>query len=244
MNSFKAILLAIVVGLAAAAGVYYWQQQKLNQLSTANKELTSAQQNLEKERDDAIKSAKAARNELAQSETDKTELIRLRGEVAPLRRQVKELDTLRAQNQQMKSTISQISSAAQAKPVPQEQPQDAQRQAVVAKMSDAKQMVMAMLLYANDNRGQLPADFNQTANYWNKNGNSFTGTNKFEVVLGGPLNAVANPTTTIAVREAEPITINGVRLKAYGFADGHAEIKREPPEGFDAWEKAHIQSPQ
>jgi prepilin-type processing-associated H-X9-DG protein len=37
--------------------------------------------------------------------------------------------------------------------------------------------------------------------------------------------------------------VAGKLVKTYGFADGHAEVKVEPPEGFEAWEKRHMAIP-
>ena len=46
-----------------------------------------------------------------------------------------------------------------------------------------------------------------------------------------------------AEREKQASIIFGKSMKTYGFADGHSELKNEPPEGFDAWEKQHMIQP-
>jgi hypothetical protein len=72
-----------------------------------------------------------------------------------------------------------------------------------------------------------------------------TGTNEFELVVYGPLNFtnISKPSETIAVREKKASFIGGSWVKAYGFVDAHSEIKKEPPEGFEAWEQAHMLPP-
>jgi len=98
-------------------------------------------------------------------------------------------------------------------------------------------------MYASDNQSQLPADLGQTTNYWTNATHRLTGTNQFELVVQGSLKNIANPTATIIIREREAWIFNGHKQKTYGFADGHSEMKREPPEGFDAWEKQHMIPP-
>lgn len=80
----------------------------------------------------------------------------------------------------------------------------------------------------------------QTSDYQTNTQSRLTGTNQSELVVQGLLSSITNPMTTIMVREKEPWFINGKRAKAYGFADGHAEIRNEPPEGFEVWEEQHM----
>ncbi len=108
------------------------------------------------------------------------------------------------------------------------------------KMNDAKLLVLGLIMYAADNQKQLPADFNQTSNYWTNANVPLTDPNQFELVLHGSLTNVTNPAETIAVREKQAWINNGNWVKAYGFADGHVIIHAEAGGNFDAWEKQHL----
>ena len=74
---------------------------------------------------------------------------------------------------------------------------------------------------------------------------TLTGTNQFELVVYGSVSPsnISKPSETIAVREKEASFVAGTWVKTYGFVDAHSEIKKEPPEGFEAWEQAHMLPP-
>jgi hypothetical protein len=115
-----------------------------------------------------------------------------------------------------------------------------QEQVAVAKMRDAKLLGVGWLMYATDHQNRLPSDLNQTFKYLTNSGMRLTGTNRFQFVGHGSLTSITNPMTTIVVREKSASFLDGKWMKVYGFADGHAELKEEPAEGFDAWEKNHM----
>jgi hypothetical protein len=182
-----------------------------------------------------VKVAQTARD---QHEKDQTELLRLRGEVGRLRQQKDELDNLRKQNNELTAALTK---SAQSNNKAAEGEADPERQAAIAHMNDARQLVLGLIMFVEDNQQTLPATLNQTSNYWG--GASRLITNQFELVLQRPLKDVPNPSQVIAVRQKEAWFSKGNWVKAYGFADGHAEIKRQPAEGFEAWEQAHILPP-
>jgi hypothetical protein len=70
--------------------------------------------------------------------------------------------------------------------------------------------------------------------------------NQFDIVYRGSLHQLQDSKTRklqdiIVLREREPtVGPDGKRSKAYGFADGHSEVRFEPPEGFAEWEKGRI----
>jgi prepilin-type processing-associated H-X9-DG protein len=59
------------------------------------------------------------------------------------------------------------------------------------------------------------------------------------LIQGSALTSIREPSRTIAIREAKPWFSSGKWIKTYGFADGHVEVRPEPPEGFEGWEKQH-----
>jgi RNA polymerase sigma factor (sigma-70 family) len=234
----KSIAAIAASALVAGTGTYLVQQQEANRLRNENQSFAALQQQLTGERDAALTVSTANIDELERLRREKGELLRLRGEVGTLRTQARELEKLREHNRQLQTSLAKVSQAAQHSETDPEA--DLQRQVVIAKLNDAKLLVLGLHMYASDNQNRLPADINQASNYWANAGHRLTETNQFELVIQGSLTSITNPSTVIAVREKEASLVNGKWVKAYGFADGHSEYKREPPEGFDAWEKQHM----
>lgn len=110
-------------------------------------------------------------------------------------------------------------------------------------MTDAKKLVLQLIMYASDHQDQYPTNINDTTNYWNNADGPMTFQNQFDLVFQGPVSNVTDAANTIAVRGKEPWLQNGKWVKAYGFVDGHSVIMAQPPEGFDAWEQQHIAPP-
>jgi hypothetical protein len=169
------------------------------------------------------------------------ELLRLRGEVSALRAQTNQISRLQAQNQKLQEAITnmaQLKQQAQSSDSIEEQQQQAFS---VRQINVARQSVLGMLMYANDNQGQFPTNFEQAASYYGDK-NSFVSTNlsQFEIVYGGARANVANPASAIVVRSVQPFMRGGKWAKAYGFADGHAEVHTDPNGNFDEWEQQHV----
>jgi len=243
MNWINAKVVITVTAAVALAGtaVHVVERRDADRLRAQNQDLLSQQANTAKERDEAVSALSAKSAELQQAQNANLELLRLRGEIGSLRNQTKELEALRKQNQQLRAAGTKTTPGGQS--TEQDSDAEPQREAVYAKMNDAKLLMLGMLMYAQDHQDQFPTDLTQTSNYLAKAEHPLTGTNQFDLVLQGTINSVTNPGATIALREQAPVLVNGVRCKAYGFADGHAEYKREPPEGFEAWEAQHIMTP-
>ena len=181
--------------------------------------------------------AATAKNSQADSlPADKEELLRLRSEVGMLRRQTNEINRLRQQNAELQSGLAAATHT-------KEEPEDPDQQMALAKMSNAKQLGLGVLLYAGDHQNQYPADLSQLTNYFPNPDDVTTFKNQFEIVAQGSITNVSSPATTIAVQERQAWLSKGKLQKTYGFADGHVEIKTQPPEGFDAWEQTHMMPP-
>ncbi len=227
---------AIAFGaLAAGTSTYLWQQHEINSLRDENAGLAAQRDSLTKERDDAVAAA-AARNAASDDlSADKEELLRLRGEVGALRRQTNELSSLRQQNHQLQDTLAQARQKTQDSDVP-----STDQQTAMVKMSSAKQAVLGIIMYAADNQNHYPTNMMDMTNYLRDPEFLDSLKRQFELVVQGSVENVSNAATTIAVRERAPAMLEGKWVKVYGFADGHAEVKQQPPEGFDAWEQQHM----
>jgi hypothetical protein len=116
---------------------------------------------------------------------------------------------------------------------------DVSRESAMEKMSEAKQGVLALIMFADDNGNQYPANLDDAARYM-KNDYMKTVESNFDFLNPGSITNVAQPATTIVLKEKQAWQgPDGGWLKAYGFADGHAEIHREPTGNFDEFEKEH-----
>jgi RNA polymerase sigma factor (sigma-70 family) len=230
MTTFQKAIIG--AALAAAIGTGIFKANQVAHLRDENQNLAAQREKLSVERDDALSSAAANSNALQQLQRDQTDLLRLRAEVGALRKQTNEMAGLRQANQKLQAALNSSNHSSSSD-------SDAQRLVVLAKMNDARLLSFGWLMYANDHQNRLPAQLNETSNYWNNSDIHLTGTNEFEFLGQGSLKGLTNPATTIFLREKVPSYVNGTWVKAYGFADGHAEIKTEPPEGFDDWEKQH-----
>jgi len=238
LKSTTAIIAAAVV---AGTGTHLVQQRETNRLRSENQTLIDQQAKLTAERDKAVLATEASSDERNRTQADQNELLRLRGEVGLLRRQSQELDRLKAQNQELSSSLAEAAKALQAKTPETES--DLFKQVAIAKLNDAKQLVLSLMMYAADNQNQLPAGLNQSSKYLGSGDSILTGTNQFELVLQGSLTNLATPASTIVVREKEAWFAGGKWQRTYGFADGHSEVHSTPDGNFEPWEQQHMVLP-
>jgi hypothetical protein len=159
--------------------------------------------------------------------------MRLRGEVGLLKEQL---------GKAKKSVAAKVEIRHESAP---EDPVEQQRELAMAKMSYAKQWMMAFLMYSTDHQHACPSGFDQAAEYWPKDApETNLATNQFQVLYQGAFDAITNPAQTIVLAEIEPVQgADGGWFKAYGFADGHSELHKEADGNFAPWESQRIQTP-
>jgi prepilin-type processing-associated H-X9-DG protein len=101
------------------------------------------------------------------------------------------------------------------------------RQESIGRMNQAKQWALALILYAEAHRNQLPNNYATGLSESN-----------WEIVSSGDEKSIVNPSQTILLREKEPRqSPNGKFLRTYAFADGHAELISSPDRDFTALEE-------
>jgi RNA polymerase sigma factor (sigma-70 family) len=228
----------IGAALAAAVGTGIYEARQVSNLRSQVQTLQQQQaplaeqvEQLTRDRDDATNKLAALRDENDRLNRNTAELLKLRGEIGRLREDNRKLRTSLA-NAAPNSTPEADSEGEQ------------QKAWELRQLNNAKQFVIAMILYANDNQGQFPSNFYQTAPYLGGNTNSpaLTQFNQFEIVYQGSTN-IANPSSVIVVRDKEAsISHDGKWQKTYGFADGHSEVHVEANGNFTPWEQKHIVS--
>ena len=112
------------------------------------------------------------------------------------------------------------------------------QQESIQRMTHAKQWSLASIMFADDHQNQLPEKFEQLKAGVSKE--LLLDTN-WEIVSGGDLDSFTNPPQTmltILLREKKSRqSPDGKFVKAYAFADGHAELISSPDDDFAALEK-------
>jgi hypothetical protein len=166
------------------------------------------------------------------------ELLRLRGEIARLRREGGES---RSAPTRPRDPASPGFPAAP--DVPARELEDAFRALQLARMHYTKDLSLALQVYANAHDGQYPASLEDaSAEIEEVASTSPLEPAQFEVLFKGSMAQLANPSQAIVLRER---SIHPRRdgqpgfTRCYGFGDGHSEIRRSPDGNFDAWEQEH-----
>jgi hypothetical protein len=107
------------------------------------------------------------------------------------------------------------------------------------RLDQSRKWALAFILFATAHGDQLPNDLAQAKTFVSKFG--IPGPlleSNWEIVSGGNLNQAGHAAQTILLREKEPRqSPDGRFVKAYAFADGHAELISSPENDFAALEK-------
>lgn len=236
MTKLQASIAGAIV-LAGVAVLLVAQYRSQARLLAENESLQQQVAALQAENESRSNSAAAARRSLTDEQL--SELLRLRNEVGMLRRGTNDLEKLRLENSRLRGPAA---NAAPGSPATTDDAEAQQQAAMYARLGDAKQSCLGLILFARDNRDQFATNLDQLTPYLK---GALTGTNDFELLYQGAVGGLTNPGSTIVVRErtVRP-SPNGGWTKVYGFADGHAEAHFESQSsGFDAWETQRMPPP-
>ncbi len=229
---------ALVV--AGATTAFVVQHQAQENLRTQNESLTQQLTQLKTDNESLSNRLAAAGDTKSLSDVKLNELMKLRGEVGVLRRQVGALGKLQEQNQQLRNEVM----AAHQEPV-QLPTQGQYEWHQTNTMNAAKLVLLGMLLFSGDNHDQFPTNFSQisdlTKGMTNQTGG--IGTGGFEFLNAGLAASNQNANRTI-LRERIPFrTTVGKWARIYGFGDGHVEEQISEDGNFDAFEQKYMVSP-
>ena len=225
---------ALVVAGATAALVV--QHQTQNSLRDENQLLQ--QQIAQLKTDNANFSNQLANVGDSKKLTDDqfNELLKLRGEVGVLRRQVGELGQLREENRQLHV---QTTSKTQGFQVSEKDYFRLQEMNIV---NGAKQIGLGMLLYANDHNGLFPTNLIEQLVGAELTTNNIDDINKFELLNVGVPNAHDKYPQMIVLRERVPRQApDGKWERIYGLADGSVQTIPSNEGNFEDWEKQQQQ---
>lgn len=177
------------------------------------------------------------------SEEQRRELLKLRGEVGILKRQLTEIAKTPVQPPSMTAPANSLQTETPMDPAEEERQKTLRRQQLIAKMGYAKNWMLAFREYAQKNQGQLPDRFDLAASLLPERAQDETllATNQFEIVFQGDVNRLTNVQSIVVLRESQsqPYPSGGF-ARTYGFADGHSEVRKEEVDDFSAWEAQHI----
>lgn len=224
-TKLKTTIAAIIAAGAAAIATHEHQKAKALEMrvTTAESEILNSPPNA---------SQKAPSNgemELNQLRAEHSELMRLRAEVAELRKNQSSPTTAAARSKQEDE--------------PSDPVKEANKTISMARMNYVAGWGIAFILTAGENGGMMPKSFAEAAKHYPAQAApvmSAFDPDKFEIVFSGSLNEV--PPQTIIVREKNAFP-NGDQtgfLRTYLFADGHSEIHSSPEGNFEEWEKSRM----
>jgi hypothetical protein len=150
-----------------------------------------------------------------------------------LRQRTNELGNLQAslENSLARAAASQQSNSAA----------EQQRQLAIARINTSRGLAIELIMYASDHQGQFPTNFDQVGAYTNQFPENTT--NGFDIVYQGSQDQMTNSANVIVVQSDAWPTVEGKWAKAYGFADGHAEVHVEANGDFSDFEQRHSVPP-
>jgi hypothetical protein len=222
--------IAIAILIIAGGAMIWFQMQTQKKLRLANESLQQQIAQLQTDNENFSNQLANVSGSKKLPNDSNNKLLKLRGEVGVLQRQANEANQkAQAAEQKLATALS-----AQAQFTAHE----------TDKVSDMKQLGLAMLLYANDNSGLFPTNLDQLTNSLPQSLPNWDDFNSFDFVNVGVPNAHDKYPQMIVLRERLARQApDGTWRRVYGFADGRVVTATSYDGNFDAWEKANTYSP-
>jgi RNA polymerase sigma factor (sigma-70 family) len=227
----------VLAGAATALVVQYQAQEKLR---SENGSLTQQVAQLESDSENFSNRLASAGNSKKLPDDQFNELLRLRGEVGVLRRQLDEAGNLRTENIQIRKELADAVQTLQSLPSPKQALFDKKR---IQAINAARYLSLAMRIWAGDNNDKYPTNFSQITNELAGVTNQTQGLDPrdaFEFVNAGMFKE--NYPQMLTVREIVPRQApDGTWERVYGLADGSVHSIVSDTGNFDKWEKEQQQ---
>jgi hypothetical protein len=235
-TKLKLALSAIVVAGAATAFVIQNQtQEKLRaQNETLRQEMAQQIAQLQTDNEGLSNRLAAAGDAKKLPDEQFIELLKLRGEVGVLRNQVGELEKLRTENEQISKELADATQVLKSLPSPQ---QALFNQQSIKAVNDAKQIGLAMRIWAGDNNDAYPTNIYDMTNELGSMDFTKHVSETFELMNIGIANE--HYPQMLMLREITPRqSPDGNWERIYGMADGSVQKIHSNNGNFDAWENA------
>jgi prepilin-type processing-associated H-X9-DG protein len=228
MTKLKIAVALIIAALAVTTLYQVRLNTTLREENRALREQVIVNQQLDAENDRLTKAVDTARDPSTAAST--RELIRLRGQISTLRRQL--ADSRTRPNTKSDSQPESWTDWAD-KP---------EGETAMGKMNYGKALAHSLILFSDKNRNQFSTNFDAAASFLPSSARAQTNfaADQFELLYQGRWDTLTNPMNWIVLREKEPwVTPHGQWARTYAFADGHSEVRIEPNGDFDEWELQH-----
>jgi RNA polymerase sigma factor (sigma-70 family) len=231
MTKLKFAVSALVVAGAATALVV--QHQTQNKLCDKNADLQQQIAQLQIDSEGFSNRLAAAGDAKKISDEQFNELLKLRGEVGVLRRQLDEAGKLSEENQRLREAATKLQSSNTSL----EMASAAARFKVneIQVVNTLKQLGLGERIYAAANGDQYATNFDQMANELGGLYNSPLLTN-IDFVNVGTVNEQSPWMILFRERQARQAA-DGTWHRVYGLADGSVQTASSPDGSFNAWEK-------
>ncbi|HXI73035.1 MAG TPA: sigma-70 family RNA polymerase sigma factor [Verrucomicrobiae bacterium] len=236
LTATKLKLAASVLVVAGATTALVLQHQTQENLRADNTTLTQQLAQLQTDNESLSNRLAAAGDAKSLSDDKMRELLKLRGEVGVLRRQVGELGKLQEQNQELRNEV--LAAHQEQIRLPTEGQYEWHQTNTI---NAARFVLLGMIIFSGDNHDRFPTNFSQisTLTEGMTNQTSGVGTEAFELVNAGSANNQES-FKKIVIREQAPFqTTDGKWARTYGFADGHVEVPISADGNFGAYETQH-----
>ena len=229
----KLTLAFAAIAIAGALAALLRQQQIQSNLRAENESLQRQIAQFHTDTQNFSNQIAETENANRVSANERSELLRLRGQVAVLQGQLADAGTLRDQNQQLQEANTQLqsSNARMELTGALEKFKDNEAQVI----DTMKQICLAARIYSAGNNEQYPTGFDQMTNELGGLYNSPLLENIEFVNVGIASEQVPY---IIAFREHSPRhSPDGPWHRVYGLADGHVQVAASPDGNFSAWER-------
>jgi hypothetical protein len=234
------IAAAIMAAMATFIVILMQNNSRLHQENVALHDQLAGMDKSGAENKQFSKPATNATESLPQDQMN--ELLRLRGQMGSLKRQLAE-----AAKSGARSPSSATSPAVDS--LDPEKHTALIKQQSMAKASYATTWMSAFIQYAEDHEGRFPTSFDQAAEFLGDKSLTQTqlallATNQFEIVYQGSRRDATVPGNTIMLRETQATQLpDGTWVKIYGQVDGAGQAIKMPDGNFGPWESEHLQKP-
>ncbi len=171
------------------------------------------------------------------------ELLRLRGEVAALRRLAAEMEGLRRENARLKARTANAGPAGDN----EREAMEEHKRMGLARLNYAKAWGTAFFKYASEHNDQYPSSLEDAAKFFETDEDVAGLTpDQFELIYRGSMATLGDPARTIVLREKQAFASGNPDrpgwMRTYLFADGHSEIHFSANGDYQDFERDRLPS--